>query len=163
VEEATERMDKTVVLARVLLRRMSGGILLLLSPIALMWAVAQPTAAPDNGVTVTPLLSTGTTVVGEALHYPSGGPAHATAAIITLKPGAKTNLHKHGVPLFAYILEGEITVDYGDRGKRTYRPGDAFMEAMDVPHFGADDGAQPVRILAVFMGADGAADTIPAQ
>ena len=104
------------------------------------------------------------TVVGETLHYPTSGPAHVTAAIITLKPGAKTNLHKHGVPLFAYILDGEITVDYGDRGKRTYRRGDAFMEAMEMPHFGADAGAKPVRILAVFMGADGAAaDTIPVK
>jgi quercetin dioxygenase-like cupin family protein len=65
--------------------------------------------------------------------------------------------------MFAYILDGEITVDYGDRGKRTYRKGDAFMEAMDVPHFGADTGTLPVRILAVFMGAEGAADTIPVQ
>ena len=29
------------------------------------------------------------------------------------------------------------------------------------PHFGADAGAQPVRILVVFMGAEGVADTIP--
>ena len=78
--------------------------------------------------------------------------------------GAKTVLHRHGVPLFAYILEGEITVDYGDRGKRTYRAGDAPMEAMDVPHFGADAGPQPVRILTVFIGAEGApADVIPVK
>jgi quercetin dioxygenase-like cupin family protein len=110
----------------------------------------------------TPLLSTSTTIVGEALHYPTNGPAHVTAAIVTLAPGARTVLHRHGVPLFAYILEGEITVDYGDRGKRTYHQGDAIMEAMDVAHFGADAGSQPVRILTVFMGAEGApADVIP--
>jgi quercetin dioxygenase-like cupin family protein len=111
-----------------------------------------------------PLLSTGTTIVGETLHYPTNGPAHVTAAIVTLAPGAKTLLHRHGVPLFAYILEGEITVDYGDRGKRTYRAGDALMEAMDVPHFGADAGPRPVRILTVFIGAEGApADVIPVK
>ena len=110
-----------------------------------------------------PLLSTGTTIAGETLHYPTGGPAHVTAAIITLGPGAKTILHRHGVPLFGYILDGELTVDYGDRGKRTYRKGDAFMEAMDVPHFGVDTGKDPVRILAVYMGAEGAADVIPVK
>ena len=111
-----------------------------------------------------PLLSTDTTIVGETLHYPTNGPAHVTAAIVTLAPGAKTVLHRHGVPLFAYILEGEITVDYGDRGKRTYRAGDALMEAMDVAHFGADAGPQPVRILTVFIGAEGApADVIPVK
>ena len=111
-----------------------------------------------------PLLSTGTTVMGETLHYPTNGAAHVTAAIVTLPPGGRTILHKHGVPLFAYVLEGEITVDYGDRGKRTYRQGEALMEAMDAAHFGADAGPQPVRILTVYMGADGApADVIPVQ
>jgi hypothetical protein len=54
-----------------------------------------------------PLLSTGTTVMGETLHYPTNGAAHVTAAIVTLPPGGRTILHKHGVPLFAYVLEGE--------------------------------------------------------
>jgi quercetin dioxygenase-like cupin family protein len=121
-------------------------------------------SAEDTGISSVPLLSTGTTILGEPLHYPTGGPAHVTAAIITIAPGARTVLHKHGVPLFGYILEGEITVDYGDRGKRTYRAGDAIMEAMDVPHFGADAGSQPVRILTVYRGADGApADVIPVK
>jgi quercetin dioxygenase-like cupin family protein len=133
----------------------------------LLFVIAAPTSpvsAEDNVAPSVPLLSTGTTIVGETLHYPANGPAHVTAAVITLAPGAKTVLHKHGVPLFAYILEGELTVDYGDRGKRTYHQGDALMEAMDVPHFGADAGAQPVRILTVFIGAEGApADVIPVK
>jgi quercetin dioxygenase-like cupin family protein len=127
-------------------------------------APAGRISAEDAGISSVPLLSTGTTIMGETLHYPTSGPAHVVAAIITLAPGARTVLHKHGVPLFGYILEGEITVDYGDRGKRTYRAGDAIMEAMDVPHFGADAGSQPVRILTVYMGAEGApADVIPVK
>jgi quercetin dioxygenase-like cupin family protein len=128
-----------------------------------IFAAANRSHAEDGGYPSVPLLSTGTTIAGETLHYPTGGPAHVTAAIITLGPGAKTILHRHGVPLFSYILDGELTVDYGDRGKRTYRKGDAFMEAMDVPHFGVDTGKDPVRILAVYMGAEGAADVIPAK
>jgi quercetin dioxygenase-like cupin family protein len=96
-------------------------------------------AAEDNARAApasVPLLSTGTTVMGETLHYPADGPAHVTAAIVTLPPGGRTVLHKHGVPLFGYVLEGEITVDYGDRGKRTYRQGEALMEAVDTAHFG---------------------------
>ncbi len=131
--------------------------------LAVIFAPANRAVAEDNGPAAVPLLSTGTTVLGEPLHYPASGPAHVTAAILTLKPGAKTVLHRHGVPLFAYILEGEITVDYGERGKRTYRQGDALMEAMDVPHYGLDTGAQPVRILAVYMGAEGASDVIPVK
>jgi quercetin dioxygenase-like cupin family protein len=134
---------------------------------ALLLGTVVPVSADENAPAAPPsipLLSTGTTVMGETLRYPTNGPAHVTAAVVTLAPGARTVLHKHGVPLFAYVLEGEITVDYGDRGKRTYRQGDALMEAMNAAHFGADAGAQPVRILTVYMGADGAPpDVIPVQ
>ncbi len=129
--------------------------------LVVLFAPANRADAQDNGIPAVPLLSTGTTILGETLRYPSSGPAHVTAAIATLAPGARTILHRHGVPLFAYVLEGEITVDYGDRGKRTYRKGDALMEAMDVPHFGADAGTQPVRVLIVYMGAEGTANVIP--
>lgn len=122
-----------------------------------------PVRTDAAGYPAIPLLSTGTTVVGETIRYPATGPAHVTAAIVTLAPGAKTIPHKHGVPLFAYILDGELTVDYGERGKRTYRKGDAFMEAMDVVHFGMNPGAEPVRLIAVYMGAQGAKDVVTAK
>jgi quercetin dioxygenase-like cupin family protein len=102
-------------------------------------------------------------IVGETIHYPTTGPAHVTAAIVTLAPGEKTSVHKHGVPLFAYILEGELTVDYAGYSKRTYRAGEAFMEAMDVAHFGINTGAQTMRLLAVYMGAQGSEDVIPVK
>jgi len=108
------------------------------------------------------LFTTGTTVAGETIRYPTTGPARVSAAIVTLAAGAKTIAHEHGVPMFAYILDGELTVDYGAHGKRVYRKGDALMEAMAVEHFGVNTGTLPVRILAVYMGAEGSApDTIP--
>lgn len=119
--------------------------------------------AQERGYPATALLSTGTTIVGETIRYPTGGPAQVTAAIVVVAPGGKTIVHKHGVPLFAYILEGELTVDYGAHGKRTYRAGDAFMEAMDVAHFGANEGTQPVRLVAVYMGAKGASNVVPVK
>jgi quercetin dioxygenase-like cupin family protein len=130
-------------------------------------AMAAPAAAQDAGQAkdypAVPLLSTGTSILGETIHYPTAGPAHVTAAIVTLAPGERTILHRHGVPLFAYILDGELTVDYGTHGSRSYRQGQSFMEAMAVAHFGVNKGAQPVRLLAVYMGAIGAKDVIPAK
>jgi quercetin dioxygenase-like cupin family protein len=128
-------------------------------------ALTRPAAARDAAAPsypAVPLLSTGTNIVGEKIHYPAGD-AHVTAAIVTLAPGGRTIVHKHGVPLFAYILSGELTVDYGTHGTRTYRQGQSFMEAMDVAHFGINKGTEPVRILAVYMGADGAKDVIPVK
>jgi quercetin dioxygenase-like cupin family protein len=124
-------------------------------------AMENRASGQDSGYPAVPLLSTGSTIVGETLRYPTTGPAHVTASVIVLAPGGKTIVHKHGVPLFAYILDGELTVDYGAHGTRTYRQGQAFMEAMEVAHFGVNNGTSPVRILAVYLGAPCAEDVIP--
>lgn len=132
-----------------------------MAAIVLACSVSTATADDNKGYPLETLLSAHQSIVGEPLKYPTAGDARVTAAIITLAPGASTIEHEHGVPLFAYILDGELTVDYGARGKRVYKKGDAFMEAMAVPHAGTNTGSVPVRILAVYMGADGAKDTIP--
>lgn len=131
--------------------------LTLLLPVTIAF---DPAATQERGYPALHLLSAGTTVVGETIRYPTIGPAQVTAAIVTLAPGASTIVHKHGVPLFAYILDGELTVDYGPHGKRTYGKGTAFMEAMDVAHFGVNTDRGPVRILAVYLGAQGAENVI---
>jgi len=100
---------------------------------------------------VEPLLDTETTIIGQPFAYPADGPAKVTSDIVTLMPGEETGWHEHHVPLFGYMLEGELTVDYGEKGKRTYRPGDALMEAIDYPHNGVNTGDGPMRILVVFM------------
>lgn len=128
-------------------------------------SAAAPTTPPaqTGDYPAVPLLSTSKTIVGETIRYPRTGEAHVTAAIFTLEPGGKSILHKHGVPLFAYILEGELTVDYGKHGTRTYKKGDSLMEAMNVAHFSVNNGTEPVRLLAVYMGASGAKDVVPVK
>ena len=106
------------------------------------------------------LLSTGKTVLGQTFSYPTGAPAKVTAAIVTMLPGEETGWHKHDVPMFGLILDGEVTVDYGPAGSRVYRKGDALVEAIDTPHNGRNTGGGNARILAVFMGADGVPNTV---
>ena len=125
-------------------------------------ALARDAAAPAPSYPAVALLSTGTTILGEKIHYPKGN-AHITAAIVTLAPGARTILHKHPVPLFAYILEGELTVDYGPQGTRSFKQGQTYMEAMDVAHFGENKSDKPVRLIAIYMGADGVKDVEPVK
>lgn len=95
------------------------------------------------------------TIIGQTISYPKGDPVEIQSLIVTMKPGETTGWHKHGVPTYGYILSGQVTVDYGKKGKRTYRAGEAYMEAMDWWHDGANTGPVPVRILVVFMGAKG--------
>lgn len=118
--------------------------------------------AGDGKIHVEPLLSGPTkTVVGEDVRYPGGLPAEVTAAVVTLPPGKATGWHRHGVPLFGYILSGQLQVDYGDKGVRTYATGDSLMEAMGQRHQGVNTGSEPVRLLVVYMGADGLDNVIP--
>jgi quercetin dioxygenase-like cupin family protein len=116
-------------------------------------AAQPPPAHVYSGVRT--VLSTGTTVTGEPIRYPTGAPAQLTAMEITLQPGQQTGWHTHAVPLFGYILEGELTVDYGAKGQRTYRKGDGLAEAMNEAHNGRNLGRSPVTILAVFAGMEG--------
>lgn len=133
-------------------------------PLALAALLISFAAAPvlADGYPAIPLFSGNRTVMDEEIAYP-GGKANVNAVIVVLGPGERTVLHKHGVPTFIHILEGEVTVDYAGRGTRTYRQGESFLEAMDVTHAGLNTGTVPVKILAVYMGADGATDTIKQQ
>ncbi|MEF8710151.1 MAG: cupin domain-containing protein [Candidatus Accumulibacter propinquus] len=126
-----------------------AALILVLATPAPGWAQAYPAKE---------LLTTNTTVLGEVIRYPSTGAAFVKASVVTIEPGAETLFHRHPAPMFAYILEGEVTVDYGASGQRVYRKGDALMEAMHVPHRGMNLGTATVSILTVHMGAEGTAN-----
>jgi quercetin dioxygenase-like cupin family protein len=133
---------------------------LLLASGAALAQSAPPPADTHGGTRM--VLQTGKTVTDELIVYPAGKPK-ITAVEITLAPGQQTGWHTHPVPLFGYILEGELTVDYGPLGKRIYRQGEALVEAMNEAHNGHNSGAGAVKILAVFIGAEGIPDTTRAS
>jgi quercetin dioxygenase-like cupin family protein len=135
---------------------MKLGMLLLGA--TMMGLAATPAVA--DGYPAIPLFAGNKTVMNEEIAWPTTGKAHVNALVVVLAPGEKTVVHRHGVPTFIHILEGEVTVDYEGHGARTYHQGESFLEAMDVPHAGTNTGTVPVRILAVYMGAEGATDTI---
>ena len=105
------------------------------------------------------LFKGGETVLGQRIVYPAGTPV-VTAAIVTMVPGQETGWHEHDAPLLAWMLDGELTVDYGPDGSRVYRKGDAFLEAFRSRHNGKNSGTENARLLAVFIGADGVANTV---
>ncbi len=105
------------------------------------------------------LLATDTTILGQPIAYPAGELSRVTAVIVTLKPGEETGWHTHAVPLFGYIMEGELTVNYGKHGMKVYKSGDSVVEAINTPHNGTSSGTGSLRIMAVFMGAEGVANT----
>jgi quercetin dioxygenase-like cupin family protein len=135
-----------------------------IAAMALTFAAVATTGAEESRTyqsLLTPLLTTGETVIGQDLVYPSGA-ATVTAAVVVILPGRETGWHIHHVPLFAHILEGELTVDYGSKGVKVYKSGDSLMEAVDWAHNGTNTGRSPVRIMAVYLGAQERTNTVVA-
>lgn len=122
--------------------------------IAVTMAVGQTTYPP-----LEVLVNSSQSILGQDLKYPAGKPVF-TAAIVTMEPGQSTGEHRHDAPLFAMILEGELTVDYGVAGTKVYAKGDALLEAFETYHSGTNTGSEPVRILAVFAGSDAVQNTV---
>jgi quercetin dioxygenase-like cupin family protein len=130
---------------------------LLVLPLLLAPARAEDLSAYQ--ALLTPLLQSGETVLGQPIQYPAGDPK-VTGAIVTLPPGGETGWHSHEVPLFGYVLEGELTVDYGSKGIKVYKAGDSWIEAMNWPHDGLNKGTVPVKLIAVYMGGGDKANTV---
>jgi quercetin dioxygenase-like cupin family protein len=146
------------------MRRIAGFFALafiLSAPAVVAPAWGEDTSITKPAATVETLMATGETTLGQPIVYPPGA-AKVTAAIVTVPPGGETGWHTHAVPLFGYILAGELTVDYGADGLHTYRPGDTLMEAMNHPHNGMNRGATEVRLLAVYMGSASLPNSSPA-
>jgi quercetin dioxygenase-like cupin family protein len=124
--------------------------------------VAQAALAMPPGPSVETLLETSETVLGQEFVYPEGR-ARITAAVVTVAPGQILAPHLHPVPLFGYVLQGELIVDYGSEGEITYEKGDALVEAIDWPHQGRNGGRGILKILVVYAGAEGVPNSEPAE
>ena len=92
---------------------------------------------------------------------------NVTAAIGTdicggrFPPGAVLPKHKHPFPRYGYVQAGTIEVTNLDIGKtETFKTGDFIVEAVDQWHFGANKGADPVKLLVIDMVEKGAVNTV---
>jgi quercetin dioxygenase-like cupin family protein len=127
-------------------------VALLHLPVARAAEPALPTG--PVGFSVKQILETTTTAAGQTLRFPQGE-SQLTALIAELAPGGQVGRHVHPVPLFAYILEGTLTVEVEGHGTRTFRAGDGFVDVVNLWHNGRNLGDQPVRFLVVIAGQKG--------
>lgn len=140
---------------------MSKKVLVILGAPALSVLGAVTATALAPSATFTPRLETTKTIMDQPIVYPTGAPAKITAGEVDLPPGGATGWHKHTIPVVGTILEGELTVDYGSKGKRTFKKGDAFVESIDNIHQGTNTGSGTLRIYVVFVGAEGLPTSVP--
>lgn len=133
----------------------AGGFLLALALVAAWMGLGPAPLRADTAPYPSSEVFLGNqTIIGQTIAYPAGTPM-VTAMIVPLAPGGQSAWHIHQTPLFGFILEGELTVDYGSKGTRVYRQGEALLEAIDWPHQASNRGSVLTRILAVNIGAEG--------
>jgi hypothetical protein len=108
---------------------------------------------PYEDIDATPIVITGApkTTLGQDFKYPAGQPL-IKAFNIDIPVGKQTSLHKHLIPLFVYVVSGDLEVDYGSKGKKTYKAGTSYVEAIDWCHLGKVAGKTPVKIIGVYLG-----------
>ncbi|WP_085024834.1 cupin domain-containing protein [Ensifer aridi] len=124
-------------------------------------AFAQENALPA-GFETQPLVKSSVSRDNEPITYPSGTP-EMISVIGTLAKEGRTPLHEHPVPVYVYILEGEIELRTEGKEPHRYKTGEAFIETQNRKHqaFNVADG--PSKILAVFVGAQGTPTTTAAK
>lgn len=115
------------------------------------WA-SEESAKASKTIRIKPIpMENAKTIIGQDFLYPGGTP-QIQVFEIEIPPGQQTTLHRHAIPLFAYIASGDLELDYGSKGKKIVRSGTSFVEAINWCHFGKPLGNQSVRIIAVYLG-----------
>lgn len=111
---------------------------------------------------ITPLVKTQVDGAGKPLVYPTG-PAEVTGVLVEIPAGAQTNWHKHPVPAFAYMLEGELRVDLETGASRTFKAGEAITEVVNLLHNGVVLGRTPVKLVMFVVGIAGQPYAVKAE
>lgn len=115
---------------------------------ALVIAASMARAADAPAVQITPVTRTNLTITGQPIIVPDH--PDVIAAVATFSPGARLREHRHPYPHFVYVLEGMLTVINTETHKTTeFKAGEFFVEMQDTWHYGINNGAIPVKLLAI--------------
>ena len=155
---------------RIIARSMSATALTIALGVSLVACAGATTSGPTTPapspvatISSSPLLKAAeTTILDQLIAYPDVLPAQVSSSILTVPPGVATGWHFHTAPMYAYILEGTLTVTYETESgpvEKIYRAGEAIMEAVGTHHNGVNNTTSPVRVLVVNIGAEGVANS----
>ena len=109
----------------------------------------------NKGVILEPVLKTDTTSIGQKIVYPKFANDEVSIVKVTIPPGKSTGWHKHNFPVFAYVLQGILTVEFENRKSLQFTQNSSFSEVIDTLHNGINNGKEDVILIAFFMGEKG--------
>lgn len=125
-------------------------------------AAAQDNPLPAGFKTQAVLKST-KTADGDALALPQTKNAEIVSVIGTIERGGRTPRHQHPIPVYVYVLTGELEVRTEGHGPRHYKAGQAFMESVNRWHQAFNKADGETKILVVFIGEEGKPTTITSK
>jgi len=126
-------------------------------------AQAQGPDALPKGFKTTAVLKSGMTASKQPIAYPKTAKPEIISVIGELEPGGRTALHQHPVPVYVYVLQGTLTVQAQGHEPREYKPGQAFLEDVNIWHQAFNKSTTPSKILVVFLGEEGKPTTVAAK
>ena len=98
------------------------------------------------------VLKTQVDSAGHKIEYPKNAAAEITGVVVEIPVGGETGWHVHTIPCVAYILEGEVTVEWEDGSKRVLKAGEAFAEVVNLKHNGSNQGSIPAKLIMFAIG-----------
>lgn len=133
--------------------RLTFKVTFMLTVLLTAWSPAY-CLDPAPGVRSTLGLRTDSSWDGKQIEYPKGQ-AEVTGMLIEVDPGQETGWHRHSVPSFAMVIEGELEVTLQDGRKKLLKAGDLLAEVVDVVHTGKNVGSGVVKLVVFYAGAKG--------
>jgi quercetin dioxygenase-like cupin family protein len=109
----------------------------------------------NKGVVLETILKTDTTSIGQKIVYPNFENDEVSIVKVIIPPGKSTGWHKHVFPVFAYVLQGTLTVDVENHKTMQYPANSSFSEVINTLHNGMNNGKDDVILIAFFMGEKG--------
>lgn len=109
----------------------------------------------NKGVVLETILKTDTTSIGQKITYPDFKNDEVSVVKVILPPGKSTGWHKHVFPVFAFVLQGTLTVEVENRKTMQFPVNSSFSEVLNTLHNGVNNGKEDVILIAFFLGEKG--------
>ncbi|HEY5507917.1 MAG TPA: cupin domain-containing protein [Paludibacter sp.] len=109
----------------------------------------------NKEVVLETILKTDTNSIGQKIIYPDFKNDEVTISKVTIPPGKSTGWHKHTIPVFAYVMQGTLTVEIEHHKALQFAANTSFSEVINTLHNGINNGKVDVVLIAYFMGEKG--------
>jgi quercetin dioxygenase-like cupin family protein len=109
----------------------------------------------NKGVILEPVLKTDTTSIGQKIIYPQFANNEVSIVKVIIPPRKSTGWHKHTFPVFAYVVQGTLTIEMEKNKTLQFSQNSSFSEVINTMHNGVNNGKEDLILIAFFMGEKG--------